>query len=231
MKKYILFFIFLFIVKITSSADAQSFKVVGYIPTWGDVNTIEYDKLTHINYAFIRPSDDGSGGLDSLSDPSKLQSLVSQAHAHGVKVSISVGGGSWCNFAGLASNATSRTTFINNMVDFVNTYNLDGVDLDWEFPWTYPNEYDLLMNELGVAMHSRGKILTAAVWYSQGCILNSVFEYVDFLNIMAYDGGYPHSTYSLAVSALNYWRARGLPKEKAVLGVPFYGKDSAGNYY
>jgi len=232
MKKYILVLIFLFIVKITSSADAQSFKVVGYIPAWGDVNIIEYDKLTHINYAFIRPSNDGSGGLDSLNDPSELQSLVSQAHAHGVKVCISVGGGSWCNFAGLASNATARTTFTNNMINFVNTYNLDGVDIDWEFPDGHESEYDLLMNELGVAMHSRGKILTAAVLYVQASCPSSVFGYVDFLNIMAYDMGYPHSEYSNTVWALNYWRVtRGLPKEKAVLGVPFYGKDSAGNYY
>ena len=36
---------------------AAQFKVIGYMPSWaGDVNTVQYNKLTHINYAFILPT-------------------------------------------------------------------------------------------------------------------------------------------------------------------------------
>jgi GH18 family chitinase len=45
---------------------------------------------------------------------------------------------------------------------------------------------------------------------------------------MAYDddegGQRPHSPYAYAVTCLEYWSGRGLPRNKLVLGVPFYGK-------
>jgi len=71
---------------------AATFKVIGYMPSWeGDVNTVQYSKLTHINYAFLIPNTDGS--LQALDNTSKFTSLVATAHNNGVKVIISVGGG------------------------------------------------------------------------------------------------------------------------------------------
>ncbi|MBQ0732745.1 glycosyl hydrolase family 18 protein [Aquimarina celericrescens] len=221
----------------------NSFKVVGYSPSWqGDANNIQYDKLTHINYAFAIPRGDGS--LEPLANAGKLRQIVSLGHAQGVKVLIAVGGwelgdggGVDTRFVQLASNPSTRTTFVNNMISFVNEYNLDGVDMDWEYPdnGSEPQNYELLMRELAQALHSRGKLLTAAVvaqgWAGNG-ILSGVFNDVDFLNLMAYDGGdgASHSPYSYAESSLNYWLGRGLPKEKAVLGVPFYGRPQWKSY-
>ena len=62
-------------------------------------------------------------------------------------------------------------------------------------------------------------------WIGRWLVEDAVFGIVDFLNLMAYDGGTPHSPYSLAEQSLGYWRGRGLPQAKAVLGVPFYGRD------
>ncbi|MFZ6012439.1 MAG: glycosyl hydrolase family 18 protein [Bacteroidota bacterium] len=215
---------------------AATFYVVGYMPSWsGSANDIQYSKLTHINYAFIRPTT--TGGLTAIDNPAKLQSIVSLAHAANVKVGIAVGGWSDLNntdFQTMAANATYRSNFINNLVSLLQTYQLDGVDIDWEYPvdGQDPNNFSTLMSELGNAMHSRGKFLTAAVsaqGYYAGGILNSVFTSVDFLNLMVYDGGSgaDHSPYSYAVSSLNYWlTTRGLPASKAVLGVPFYARPS-----
>ena len=212
-------------------ASAQ-FKVIGYMPSWtGDVNTVQYSKLTHINYAFLLPT--ATGGIQSIENPGKLQSLVSLAHSNGVKVMISVGG--WNNgddsgFETLAGNSSYRNTFVNNMISFVSTYNLDGVDIDWEYPddGASANNYVTLMTQLATEMHNRGKLLTAAVVGTGGnSILASVFNVVDFLNLMAYDyNNYDHSTYSYAQQSMSYWRGRGLPQSKCVLGVPFYGRPS-----
>jgi GH18 family chitinase len=215
---------------------AAQFKVVGYMPSWaGDVNTVQYSKLTHINYAFILPNSNGT--LQGLDNPGKLSSLVTKAHANGVKVSISVGGwndGNDSGFEGLAASSGSRTTFINALINLVNQYNLDGVDIDWEYPdnGASANNYLTLMTSLSTEMHNRGKILTAAVVGDGGAsILNGVFNVVDFLNLMAYDyNDYQHSTYALAQQSMNYWRGRGLPKEKCVLGVPFYGHPTWESY-
>ncbi|PTL77347.1 chitinase [Vitiosangium sp. GDMCC 1.1324] len=211
---------------------ALATRVVGYFPTWnGDVNAIQYDKLTHINYAFVVPT--AQGGLTGPgSGDSRLKSLVQTAHARGVKVSIAVGGwndGNDSGFEQLSANASTRTAFVNNLVNYVTQAGLDGVDIDWEYPdpGTSSQNFALMMKELSTAMHSRGKLLTAAVVASGstgGGIPTATFADVDFLNIMAYDGGYPHSTYNYAVQSLDYWLGRGLPKDKAVLGVPFYGR-------
>ena len=173
--------------------------------------------------------------MEPLANAGKLRQIVSVGHAQGVKVLIAVGGwelgdggGVDTRFVQLASNASTRTAFVNNMISFVNEYNLDGVDMEWEYPdnGSEPQNYELLMRELAQALHSRGKLLTAAVvaqgWAGNG-ILSGVFNDVDFLNLMAYDGGdgASHSPYSYAESSLNYWLGRGLPKSKAVLGVPF----------
>jgi GH18 family chitinase len=211
---------------------ALATKVIGYVPTWaGDINTIQYDKLTHINYAFALPT--AQGGLTGVSSgDARLKSLVQTAHTRGVKVLISIGGwndGNDSGFEQLAANAGTRTTFVNNVVNFVTAAGLDGADIDWEYPdpGTSATNYGLLMRELSTALHSRGKLLTAAVvadGYTGGGVPTATFADVDFLNLMAYDGGQPHSTYDYAVQSMNYWLGRGLPKAKTVLGVPFYGR-------
>lgn len=219
-----------------TSAIPAGFKVVGYLPSWaGAVNQVQYSKLTHINYAFVIPT--ASGGLGAIDNVSKLQSLVSTAHANGVKVSISIGGwndGNDSGFESLAANSGSRTTFVNNVLNMVNQYNLDGADIDWEYPddGASSNNYSALMLALSNALHAQGKLLTAAVISSDGSSINAnVFGYVDFLNLMAYDGDGPnHSPYSLAQTSLNYWIGRGLPKAKAILGVPFYGREPYTSY-
>lgn len=233
MKKNIPARIFLLILLFASVQRATAqFRVIGYMPSWtGDVNSVQYSKLTHINYAFLLPT--ATGGLQSIENPSKLQSLVSKAHANGVKVMISVGG--WNNgddsgFETLAGNSGYRNTFVTNMINFVNQYGLDGVDIDWEYPdaGASANNYVTLMTQLATEMHNRGKLLTAAVvGTGGGSILASVFNVVDFLNLMAYDyNNYDHSTYSYAQQSMSEWRGRGLPQNKCVLGVPFYGRPS-----
>ena len=206
------------------------FRVIGYMPSWaGDVNQVQYSKLTHINYAFLLPT--STGGLQAIENPSKLQSLVSAAHANNVKVLISVGGwndGNDGGFEGLAANSAYRNNFVNNMINFVNQYGLDGVDIDWEYPdpGASANNYVTLMSQLSTEMHNRGKLLTGAIVGTGGAsILNSAFALVDFYNLMAYDyNNFDHSTYTYATQSINYWRGRGLPASKTVLGVPFYGR-------
>jgi chitinase len=216
----------------------NNFKSVGYMPSWaGNVNTIQYGKITHINYSFALPNSNGT--LQPVDNTAKLSQLVSLAHANNVRVSIAVGGwnnGNDDNFEILAASSAGRTTFVNSLVSFVNQYGLDGVDIDWEYPdpGQEGENFRLLMQQLADAMHSRGKLLTAAV-VSEGGTANgvppAVFGYVDWLNIMAYDGGSPHANYDWSINAANFWKSRGLPASKTVLGVPFYSRPGEGPTY
>ncbi|OIR06276.1 chitinase C precursor [mine drainage metagenome] len=210
-------------------------KIVGYWPSWtGDPATIEYRCLTHVMYAFALPEDRGDGTLRPLRNPEVLDRIVAAAHARGVHVLLSVGGwqdGRSPGFDRLAATPGTRARFVAALLALVKAHRLDGIDIDWEYPkgGDNPAHYAALMSELGAALHARGLLLTAAVPALGGdgdSIPSGVFSCVDFLNLMAYDGGEgaAHSPIKLAEDSLAYWRSRGLPKEKAVLGVPFYGR-------
>lgn len=226
----------------TESASNKTFPIIGYWASWnGSPDSLQYDKLTHINYSFATPKADGRVFLQN---PASLKQMVALAHAKNVKACLAIGGwdlgdggGNDTAFEQLAASRTSRETFIATVMQMVKEYNLDGVDMDWEYPdagdgivGESARYFDTLMTALGKELHQQKKILSAAV-VSGGKtgdgILPSVFNVVDFINIMAYDAQTPpHSSLDVAKQALQYWLAKGLPKEKAILGVPFYGKPS-----
>lgn len=219
------------------NADAQ-FKIVGYSAYYDNSapSSLQYSQVTHVLYAFLAPNSNGS--LNSVPDLSRMESIVSAGHAAGVKVMIScqTTASTW---GSLAYNSGYVSTFVNNMVNFCNQYNLDGVDIDWEFPSPAPStsatDYANLMSSLSSALHSHGKLLTAAVasWGSEASgVTSSVFNSVDWLNIMDYDNtdGTGMSTLGSVTTALQYWEGQGLPASKIVMGVPFYGDPSEDNY-
>ncbi len=212
------------------------FRIVGYFPSWsGDPKNIQYRALTHICYAFATPMMDG--GYAAIPNERKLLDLTARAHAAGVKVLLSVGGGGTgyeSALAAIASDSVLTEQFVDNSMDLIGEYGLDGIDMDWEFPTTLDAlSFSLLMHSLSTRLHEAGLELSIAVsatsFHGKDC-LDSVIEDVDFLNIMAYDDGYGlpgahHSSYWFAQAAMDYWiEARGAPKAKAVLGVPFYGR-------
>ena len=215
----------------------NNFKSVGYMPSWaGNVTSIQYSKLTHINYSFALPN--ANGTLQPIENTAKLSQLVSLGHQNNVKVSLAIGGwndGNDSAFETLAASAGTRTTFVNSVMSAVSQYNLDGIDIDWEYPdpGTSGNNFTALMQQLGNALHAQGKLLTAAV-VSEGGTANgvqpAVFNSVDWLNIMAYDGGSPHANYDWSIASVNFWKSRGLPASKAVLGVPFYSRPGYKTY-
>jgi GH18 family chitinase len=214
------------------------FRVVGYMPAWqGSVEEIAFARLTHVNYAFALPTADG--GLQPVQDLPKLRSLVTRAHENRVRVLISIGGwndGDDSAFTALSVSRAGRRNFAETVTRLVADQGLDGVDIDWEYPEaTEADRYAALINELSTVLRPAGKLLTAAVtassWGSEG-IPNETFPDLDWLNIMAYDGGSgaDHSPYSYAVSALDFWAGRGLPRAKTVLGVPFYSRPGWRSY-
>ena len=158
-------------VAVQTSAQAavlpNGFKSVGYMPSWaGNVTSIQYSKLTHINYSFALPN--GNGTLQAIDNTAKLQQLVSLGHQNNVKVSLAIGGwndGNDSGFEQLAGASGTRTAFVNNVMNVVRQYGLDGVDIDWEYPdpGTSGNNYSALMQQLSTALHNEGKLLTAAV--------------------------------------------------------------------
>jgi GH18 family chitinase len=209
----------------------NGFRIVGYVTKAVLLDSIPYDKLTHINYAFLIPNPDGT--LDPSINTWKLDQIVKASKIHQVKVLISVGGWGYdAEFEALAANPESRKAFIENLLSFVEQHDLDGIDIDWEYPNRESSEYFLaLMRDIRTSL-SGEKQLTAAV-ASHGKngegIPAASFKYMDFINVMAYDG-IEHASLNHTQVALDYWLARGVQRGKLVLGVPFYSRPIAVPY-
>ena len=219
-------------------AEAGKSKVVAYVPNWRELktfaDTIDYAHITHINIAFENPIN--AGGELSLS--SKNDILIKKAHERHVPVLISIGGGAvagnktlLARYFDLITDA-KRSAFVAKLADYVTVHHFDGLDVDLEGP-AINKDYGAFIQALSRALKPKGKRLTAALsqGYGGSMVPDSALACFDWINIMAYDatGNWnpnapgQHSSLEYAKNSVDYWLKRGLPKAKAVLGVPFYG--------
>ena len=200
-------------------------RVVGYFPEyrWSTFNNIDWNAVTHVNYFSLTAGTDGSLSTGNI-NTSHLQTLVNTAHAHGDTVSITVGPQS---FSTIASSTTATNAFVNNLIQFCQTYNLDGIDMDWEPTPTGSNitRYGTLINALHAQTSTRDLLLTAAVNPINHEIPLAATTKMSWLNVMCYDFAPDnHSTYTAAVNGINGWNSYGVPKDKLLMGLPFYGR-------
>ncbi|KAF9913324.1 hypothetical protein EC991_000086 [Linnemannia zychae] len=155
------------IVAPSPSINRKDKMVVAYWTDWTSgampPESIPFDKVTHINYAF---SVVGSDYRPVFQTDYLLNRVVYSAHLKGVKVLMSIGG--WTGsqyFSPLSASPRGRQTFVKGAIDFIKNHNLDGIDIDWEYPGRMgsacnifdPNNdaknFLLLLQELRAAMN------------------------------------------------------------------------------
>ena len=239
----------------TQTASTSSKRLLGYYPEWSKGQTppytaaqIPYSKLTHISHAFVLLTVKADG---TLSIPAGMiePALISKAHAAGVKVLVSIGGGDGIQgprFNRMARSETTRQAFAANVHDFLVKYGYDGVDIDWEVPNAI-NTLDCttLMQELRNALPSPWLISMAVTadpfGYGAGFDIPALEPIVDFFNVMTYDfyGTWsgatglvsplfldpadPEQVGSVTTSMNLYAGLFGVPLAKMNIGTPFYG--------
>ena len=172
------------------------------------------EKLTRINYAFANIQD-GRIVTGSPVDAANFATLVGLKRQNpSLQVLVSVGGWTWSgNFSDMALTKASRRRFIDSVVEFVDRYHLDGLDIDWEYPGLTgagnrfrpedKRNYTLLLEELRARFNqeqirlARPLLLSVAAGSSSDFIahtdLGRVERYVDTVNLMAYDYYEPDS--------------------------------------
>lgn len=165
-------------------------------------------KLTRINYAFANIQD-GKIVIVNPSDAPNLAALVALKKENpSLQVLISVGGWLWSgNFSDAALTPESRSRFIDSVVALVGRYNLDGLDIDWEYPGQIGagnrfrpedgRDYTLLLAELRKRFRGeerklgRPLLLSVAAGASDDFLehtnMRQVARSVDTVNLMAYD--------------------------------------------
>ncbi|KAJ6492023.1 chitinase [Mycena sanguinolenta] len=99
-----------------------------WYPSWGPVHpeNISWNQYTHMVYAF---------GL-TTPDPGNITGIDDELlKDFGVSPVLSIGGWSGSRYFSTAvATNDSRTRFIDAILALVSTYDLDGIDFDWEYP-------------------------------------------------------------------------------------------------
>ncbi|KAI8050146.1 glycoside hydrolase superfamily [Gilbertella persicaria] len=187
--------------------------VIGYFPNWLYarylVSNIQFDIYTHINYAFaVMVKSATPEWTDPENTNTQLPQLVAAAHKSNAKVLISIGGWSGSiSFSDMAASSDSRKEFIDWCVDQIKQYDVDGFDIDWEYPGRQGagcnqvdpqndvQNYLTLLQELRKAIGSDKEITIAG--YVQGFktdagqssneLVTAIGDVLDRVNLMTYD--------------------------------------------
>lgn len=212
-------------------------RVVGYLSTdnFSKMTSIQFCKLTHLNIAFANP--DKNGNLIFTGDIDGLIKYVKSVNPN-ILISISLAGGviseeQASNWSWLIDKPENRPVLIQNIVNFVEQHQLDGVDVDLEWD-AVTSGYSGFVLELKKSLETRKKLMTAALPNNTRFenISNVALNAFDFINVMAYDSTGPwtpnnpgqHSSFDFAKNGIDFWhKQQNVPSEKLTLGVPFYG--------
>ena len=241
----------------------------------GVVTDIPFHKVTHIFFGFMwaKPSQAdyntavGQGfTYDGFYDASYLDGTLiyrnktitessigflrrvrDQYYPH-LKIIVSIGGGSlsW-NISKVLADTTLRTNFVNSIVGFIKMNDLDGVDIDWEYPtqankaWSYadgtndiPN-YKTFLTELRAKFDAciPKKNIEISIISGNYQSIISKFDgmepYVDYINIMTYDfagptynGRNPHTSLNEFLSGSNRYAKKSVEFMNTLSNFPLH---------
>lgn len=219
--------------------------IVAYVAGWRDsVATVDPQYMTHINFAFGNVSETFDG--ISIPRPENLRRVVAlKKQKPELKIMLSIGGWGSGRFSEMAADRTNRESFADDCKRVIDEFGLDGVDLDWEYPTSSsadisssPDDtenFTLLVRDIRQRI-GPDKLLTLASDKSAKYFdFRAIDPYMDFVNIMTYDmGNSPMHHSAMYRSDMTGWFSceesiqahldAGVPVEKLVFGMPFYGR-------
>lgn len=189
-------------------------RVVGYYEAWSPTrpcNTFYPEQIplgvyTHLNFAFatINPNT-FELELGSSLDERLLSRLAGlKKFDPDLKVFIAVGGWTFNDpgptatvFSDIAASDANSDKFIKSVIRLLTAYDLDGIDLDWEYPGAkdrsgrdedfknFPAFLKKLKSALKVTGGRDGVSITlpASYWYLQHFDIKEIQKHTDFLNM------------------------------------------------
>lgn len=226
----------------------DKYIIVGYATYWDEIIP-DPTLLTHINYAFAHIKNDFET-LDIKGKTGRFKKILALKEKNpDLKIMLSIGGWGAGNFSEMAADETHRKNFCKNCAAAVEEFGLAGIDLDWEYPTSSsagisssPNDtknFNLLLADMREAIGD-DKLLTMASSSSAKYVdFKTAVKYLNFVNIMTYDMGdppkhnaalHPSSMSSRSCEeSVKFHKDKGVPYNKIVLGMPFYGHGDGSN--
>lgn len=226
-----------------SSVESPQKVVIAYVTSWSEIMP-NPALVTHINYAFGHVNDTFNGVR--INNEERLKQIVAlKKQKPELKVLLSIGGWGSGRFSEMAADEQNRLSFAKDCQRIVQEFGLDGIDIDWEYPTSSaagisssPDDTDnftLLMRDIRQSM-GKDKLLTmASVASAQYVNFRAISNDIDFVNIMSYDmANAPKHHSGLYRANITGWLTcdeavkahidSGVPAERLVLGMPFYGR-------
>lgn len=234
-------------------------KLVCYYGVPNDLNNTSYllpsnidpHLCTHLNIGVVEVSNCTLYIDDEMTEYLKQSSVLKKTNKD-LKILLWVGGGGSVGFSEMVLNHANRKKFIQSLKKVLETYRLDGIDIDWEFPDEREKiHFSQLLHEIRreYQREHRTYLLSVAVAAPELLVdvsynVREINNYADYVNIMTYDyhffddgrdmtglnaplyarhsEGGVLSRFNIDYSA-NFWISRGLEKSKIIIGLPTYG--------
>jgi GH18 family chitinase len=222
---------------------------VAYIPEYRTVpSAAQLDKITYLVLFSITPGPYGTISVPSSGSgwAGNIDNIVNNAHSKGVKVIIAFGGWGRTGTFPEGVKPENRDKFVNNILAFVNKNNLDGVDINWEYPGSNIGRTPPLMQAklyqeitdfqdfiilLKLRLGDKRLSFSIGMFVQPDFYTAKTLEALDALHIMTYDGntggGAHHADMDITKNVIDVWINSGkISREKIFFGIPFYGRGS-----
>jgi chitinase len=184
------------------------YRIIGYVADGPTLPKISANKLDVVNFAFAEVNPAHEVFLPKETAARSLAGLVALRKINpDLKVLLSIGGWGAGHFSEAALTDASRARFADTALELVRRHDLDGVDIDWEYP-AHPgpgisyrpedkqNFTRLLtvvrkkLNGLSAANGGRTYLLTIAAAdgeAAKGLEIAKIARVLDWINLMTYD--------------------------------------------
>jgi len=254
MKKILLPLFFIIAIHLCGQQTGD-YKIIAYYTGNGEmIQQYPVEKLTHIIFSFLKLQND-TLTFRNEDQRRSLEQLVQLKNRNPqLKIMVSIGGWGGCApCSDLFSSASHRNTFAKTTVALFKQYNIDGLDLDWEYPVIegYPgHKYDdadktnftALVKSLREEMGNKYLLSFAAggfISYLEKSIeWKEVVPLVDFINLMTYDLVNGNSTVTghhtplagyipgqeTTETCVNWLLSKKVPANKLIIGAAFYAR-------
>lgn len=217
-------------------------RVFGYFPYWAGTNYLNYQWDLLSDFCHFSYEVDPATGNPTTTHNWYTSEAIDMAMDNNVDVHLCV-----TLFSGhytFFNSTTAPQNLIDNIITLVQDRNAKGVNIDFEaMPSAYGDDFTDFMIALSEQMHSavpgsEVSIAAPAVNWNNTFNIPGLNEYIDFFMVMAYDyywngsstAGPVSPLYSMTSSGRNfsrtisYYQNQGVPNEKIVMGVPYYGR-------
>lgn len=215
-------------------------RLITYYPTWSIYGRnylfkdVPFDALTDLTLAFAIPRPDGTLNLDEINklDIRECRELGGRLF----RIGIAVGGwGTSEEFVAATSVEESRNRLIDSCLDLITRFDLDYLDIDWEYPADaeQTNNFKLLLEGLRGRIPPNVQLLICVPCFQSGFDTTELNELVDFVVLMGYDmfgawserSGHHSALFPNIQDHVNHLTENErIPMKKIILACPLYAR-------